>query len=87
MPRPTHPPLTRATCIAFRRHRAVKRGPCRVSYGPSPSELAAADALSGYYNGGAAYANANGGAVEDQLCKLNEGLSLDPESGCPSSEV
>ncbi|XP_037519140.1 ankyrin repeat domain-containing protein 6-like isoform X1 [Rhipicephalus sanguineus] len=87
MPRPTHPPPYSSHVHRFSAAPSSQARPLRVSYGPSPSELAAADALSGYYNGGAAYANANGGAVEDQLCKLNEGLSLDPESGCPSSEV
>lgn len=37
--------------------------------------------------GGTTYDNGNSGAVEDQLCKLNEGLTLDPENGCSSSEV
>lgn len=87
MPRPTHPPPYSSHVHRFSATPSSQARPLRVSYGPSPSELAAADAVSGYYNGGAAYANANGGAVEDQLCKLNEGLSLDPESGCPSSEV
>ncbi|KAK8782484.1 hypothetical protein V5799_016175, partial [Amblyomma americanum] len=89
MPRPMYPPPYSSHMHRFPTPSSQAR-PLRVSYGPSPSEVAAtpgADTVSGYYNGGAAYASANGGAVEDQLCKLNEGLSLDGENGCPSSEV
>lgn len=91
MPRPMHPPPYSSHVHRFSAPSSQAR-PLRVSYGPSPSEVAvaaaaASDGVSGYYNGGAAYANANGTAVEDQLCKLNEGLTLDAENGCPSSEV
>ncbi|XP_077538523.1 uncharacterized protein LOC144151367 [Haemaphysalis longicornis] len=87
MPRPMHPPPYSSHVHRFSTPSSQAR-PLRVSYGPSPTDVAvaAADGVSGYYNGGAAYANANG-AVEEQLCKLNEGLTLDAENGCPSSEV
>lgn len=80
LPRPLHPPPYSSHVHRFVPPSSQAR-PLRVSYA-SPNDVA--DGLQPTYQGG--FENGNG-AVEDQLCKLNEGLTLDAENGCPSSEV
>lgn len=82
LPRPLHPPPYSSHVHRFTPSSQAR--PLRVTY-VAPNDVA--EGATQLLQGGTTYDNGNSGAVEDQLCKLNEGLTLDPENGCSSSEV
>lgn len=97
LPRPLNPPPYPSHINRYLAQHSITNGsssqarPLRTTYVPSDSGTRSLSATVSRENDGLesprrSYGSTNG-AVEDQLCRLNEELTLDAESGCPSSEV